>query len=140
MKRIVSFILMLCMLCTALPHALAQNPITVYVDNVAVIFDTDPVIENDRTLVPMRAIFEALGATVAWEPESRTAVAEQNGTTVRITIDDITMLKNDAPILLEAPAKLISDRTYVPVRAISEALGKNVDWDDKTSTVIITDN
>lgn len=99
--------------------------------------DVVPVMENDRVLVPMRTIFEALGASVNWDDASQTAIASKNGIEIAIGIDQNQMRKNGESISLDVPARLINDRTMVPVRAVSEALDAQVDWNDAEKTVVI---
>ena len=112
--------------------------ITTYLNNEQLNFDILPITENDRTLVPMRAIFEALGAEVEWENETQTATATKEGITVSVTIDSNRMLKNGEEIELDVPARLVGDsRTLVPLRAISEAFGCRVEWDEALQRVDI---
>ncbi len=112
--------------------------ITVKVDGKAVEFDQPPVLENDRTLVPLRAIFEALGATVEWEDATQTVKASKGDIAISLQIGSKDMFVNGTTKVLDVPAKLLNSRTLVPVRAISEAFGCKVDWEDATQTVIIT--
>ena len=89
----------------------------------------------------MRAIFEALGAEVEWENETQTATATKDGITVSVTIDSDRMLKNGEEIELDVPARLVEDsRTLVPLRAISEAFGCQVEWDEELQRVDIYSN
>ncbi len=110
-------------------------PISVTCDGVKIEFDVPPVTQNDRTLVPLRAIFEALGATVEWDDAAQTVTARRNGVTIKLTIGDYCFYKNGSRIDMDAAAILMNDRTLVPVRAVSEAFGCKVDWDEKTKTV-----
>ena len=120
---------------------LKNNQITVYINNKQLNFDIYPITEKDRTLVPMRAIFEALGAEVEWENETQTATATKEGITVSVTIDSNRMLKNGEEIELDVPARLVGDsRTLVPLRAISEAFGCQVEWDEELQRVDIYSN
>ena len=126
-----------------LPKA-PEKEITVTVNGEQLAFDQPPVIEEGRTLVPMRAIFEALGAEVNWNDNTKTAFATIDDITVSLSIDDYYMYrkqrgKSEEEIELDVPAKLISDRTMVPARAIAEAFGANVQWDGDTRTVDITE-
>lgn len=114
--------------------------ISVRLNGSKVYFDQLPVIENDRTLVPLRAIFEALDAEVSWDGETRTVSAAKADRTVSLTIDDINATVNGEATVLDVPAKIINDRTMVPVRFIAQSFGANVDWDPDTRTVIITSN
>lgn len=111
--------------------------ISVYIDGKAVKFDVAPVIIDGRTLVPMRAIFEQLGAYVWWEDEIKTAIGVKDSIMVAIAIDKPTMRKNDKDLALDVPAKLIDSRTMVPLRAISEAYGCKVEWIDAKKQINI---
>ena len=113
--------------------------IMVTVNKKILTFDQPPVIVNDRTMVPMRAIFEALGATVDWNPDTRTVTATRDDETLSLVIDTNIINKMDTVIKIDVPAQIIGDRTMVPVRAISESLGASVDWNGSTRTVIIHD-
>ena len=138
MKKVISLLVGISILVTAALAAFAQEPIRVIVDGEQLAFDVDPVIENDRTLVPMRLIFEALGADVKWDEASRTASAVKDEITVSITIDNAIMTKNGENVTLDAPARLIGGRTLVPVRAVSEGLGAEVEWDSASRTVKVS--
>lgn len=112
-------------------------PISVMLNEAEISFDQPPIIENDRTLVPLRAIFEALGATVDWNGDTQTVTSEKEGTTISLQIGSNKMYVNNSEKILDVAAKVINNRTLVPVRAISEAFGCNVEWDGETKTVII---
>ena len=113
--------------------------IHVLVNNTPVQFDQPPVLIEDRVLVPVRAIFEALGAEVQWNDDTQTAIAVKGGTTVQITIDNNAMLVNGEVKLLDVPAQLMNNRTLVPLRAVSEAFACNVAWNDGNQTAMITE-
>ncbi len=121
------------------PAETAARTISVTLNGQKLIFDQDPVMENDRVLVPMRKIFEALGADVYWDEAEQTAIAERNGKIIIIPIGKNYMTVNGSRVTLDVPARLIGGRTLVPARAVSEALGCAVDWNDPAQTVIITD-
>jgi hypothetical protein len=87
-----------------------------------------PFIENDRTLVPMRSIFEEIDAQVDWNAETRTVTAIRGGSTISLTIDSDTMYKDGTPILLDVPARIYAGTTYIPLRAVCEALNATVEW------------
>lgn len=110
----------------------------IYVNGSFVVSDQPPVIEDGRTLVPLRPVLEALGANVEWDHASKTAIADLDGKTVSVEINSNVMTSGNARIALDVPAKIISGRTMIPVRAVSEALGCRVDWDRQTRTVVIT--
>ncbi len=117
-----------------------ETEVQVLIDDQKVHFDQAPVIENGRTLVPMRAIFEAMGAVVAWDEQTKTARAHRWTTTISVQIDNAIMNKNGADIVLDVPPQIKNDRTLVPVRAVAEAFGAGVRWDDQIKGVIITTN
>lgn len=103
-------------------------------------FDVLPTTINDRTMVPLRAIFEALSASVDWNEQTRTVTSKKGNTTVKLTVDSDKMTVNDKMITLDSPATVVDNRTLVPVRAISEAFDINVDWDGNNSLVILREN
>ena len=113
--------------------------IKVLVNGAAVTFDQPPIIENGRTLVPLRAIFEALGATVEWEQSTQTVTAVKDDITIILKIGDVFLTKNGERITLDVPAKIVGGRTLVPARAVAESFGAEVGWDQATRTVTITD-
>ncbi len=102
--------------------------------------DVPPQIINDRTMVPLRAIFEALGAQVDWNGDTRTITGTKGDTTITMQIDNLTMTKNGAESALDTPPQIVNDRTLVPVRAIAESFDCTVDWNGDTRTVTITMN
>lgn len=115
-----------------------EKDIKVKLDGKTLSFDVPPQIINDRTMVPLRAIFEALGASVEWNQETKTVTSTKGDTTIKLTIDSNTMYVNDNTVTLDSPACVVNDRTLVPVRAISEAYKTKVDWDGDTRTVVIS--
>lgn len=116
----------------------SKKDITVKIDGAEVAFDQPPIIVDERTLVPVRAIFENLGATVDWNGETRTVTSNRGNITISMTIDKNEMFKNGNPISLDVPPQIIGERTLVPARAIAESFNCDVDWDGETRTVIIT--
>ena len=114
---------------------LNANSIPVFVDGVQIDFDQQPIIQDDRTLVPLRGVFEALGATVYWNNDTRSVTAYKDGTTVELAIGSSAMYVNGQPKYLDVAGQIINDRTMVPLRAISEAFGAGVYWDNDTRTV-----
>lgn len=137
---VLAALLLACTLCSFGVFAEDEGRvITVNLDGNPIAFDVPPQLIDSRTMVPLRKIFEALGAEVSWDDATQTASAVKDGTTIKITVDDKTLYKNDQAIVLDVPAKLVDDaRVLVPVRAISESLDVLVGWDDPTSTVSLT--
>lgn len=113
--------------------------ITVILDGEIVVFDAaQPALINNRTMVPMRKIFEALGAEVTWDNTTQTAKAVKDDMTVEITIGSDVMYSSGKPVEIDSPALLMRSRTYVPVRFVSNALGASVDWDGTKQIVYLT--
>lgn len=124
--------------------AATETKVTLTIDDTAMkVNDTTTTLDvpaqiiNDRTMVPLRAIFEALGATVEWNGETRTITGKKGDTTVVMVVDNTEMKVNDVAKTLDTPAQIVNDRTLVPARAIAEALGADVQWDGNTRTVTI---
>ncbi|MBE7053618.1 MAG: hypothetical protein E7391_05010 [Ruminococcaceae bacterium] len=139
MKKIISLVLCLVMLVSCFSFsAFAQDEISIIINGKKLTMDQNPVIIDGRTLVPVRAIFEGLGAQVEWDDSVKTAIGKRDGKEIKIQINNTVAKVNGADITLDVPAQLINSRTMVPVRFISEALGEKVDWDGNTKTVIIT--
>ena len=114
-----------------------QNGITVFGNGKQVDFDVEPIIENDRTLVEMRKVFESLGADVEWNEENQTVTAVKDDIIVQLRIGSNIMQVNNSIIDIDTPAKIINDNTIVPIRAVSEALGAKVDWIEELKRVVI---
>lgn len=139
MKKIISMLLVVVIILPSfnMIGVFANTPITVELDNNLIKFDVQPVEINGRVLVPVRAIFEALGATVDWNGDKNEVISTKEGITIKLYKDNNTMYKNGKAITLDVPAKDINDRILVPVRAISEAFGCKVDWDNDKAQVLI---
>lgn len=114
-----------------------KDKIKVKIFDKYILFDQPPIIENNRTLVPVRAIFEVLGCEVNWDPVNRLVTGTNNDVTIKLKIDHRTAYVNGEPVLLDVPAKILNKRTLVPIRFISESLNRKVDWDQSSETVII---
>lgn len=107
----------------------ATPVISVDVYGVPVEFDQPPVLKDGRTLVPVRAISEALGALVDWDEPTQTVTATLGDTVVKLVINSNQILVNGEVVEIDVPAEIINSRTLIPVRALSEAFGCNVQWD-----------
>lgn len=104
----------------------AMQP-TLYLNNNKI--NTNPVIVDGRTLVPVRALLEEMGATIKWDGKTRTVTATKGNTTVIMKIDSKITTVNSETFELDVPAKLINSKAYIPARFISESFGYNVYWD-----------
>ncbi len=116
----------------------SASNITVTLNGSALSFDVPPQIISDRTFVPMRKIFEALGATVSWDDATKTVTGRKNGTVVNLSIGSDVLIKNGVPKKLDVAPTIVDSRTLVPVRAIAESFDCEVSWIAETSTVKIT--
>lgn len=112
--------------------------IRVFIDEQLLDFaDTDPIIENSRTLVPMRAIFEALGVEVEWDDANKTAIAMKDDTTMSLKIGDNIGYINNEQVELDVPAIIKNSRNLVPLRFVAEAFSAEVTWSDAERAVSI---
>lgn len=96
-----------------------------------------PEIVKERTLVPLRAVSETLGAEVEWNDENKTVTVTYNDITIIVTIDSTTALVNGEEVEIDSPAIIKKDRVLVPIRIIAETLGLTVEWDDDSHSVIV---
>ena len=136
---IISVLLVLTVLIGTLAVSImAEDGIKVVLNGEELIFDVPPQLINDRTMVPMRKIFESLGADVKWEGESQTITATKDDIVIIMQIDNVIITVKGVDIELDVPPQLIDSRTLVPVRAVAEGLDVVVGWDDETNTVILT--
>src|SRR3989304_3420642 len=112
------------------PAASAAAPsVQVVVDGRVVLFDQPPRNVGGRVLVPLRGVFERLGAFVQWEPRARTVIAGRPGTQVVLVIGNPRAAVNGRPVSLDVPPLIIGGRTLVPLRFVSQALGARVGWE-----------
>lgn len=159
MKKLLSLFAAITMLITSFTAVHCGDDITVTLDGQEIEFDVPPQIIDERTLVPMRAIFEALGAKVDWRESSQTIVAYRDGVEIIMQIGSNTIKKHSWPnsdyssldtigewksyesgsiyTELDVPPMIIDERALVPVRAVSESLDCDVKWDGATRTVKI---
>ncbi|MGE5390517.1 MAG: stalk domain-containing protein, partial [Deltaproteobacteria bacterium] len=109
----------------------------VFVNGVKPEFDTKPLVEQNRTLVPFRAVAESLGASVGYDDETQTVTVMKGDNIVEMKIGSKQATVNGKPATLDVPAKTINNRTVVPLRFVSEALDAKVDYDGKTEIIKI---
>lgn len=136
MKRWFVFSLMMLGLFLVMPSVSADG-ITVEIDGEIQSFDQPPVLQEGRTLVPLRGIFEQLGAEVTWIQEERRIEATTGERDVRLTVGSRAAQVNGATVALDVPAEVRNGRTLVPLRFIGEALGAEVHWDGDRRRVSI---
>ena len=112
-----------------------DSKITVMLDGKEISFTIMPEIIEGRTMVPMRELFELLGAIVNWDGDTRTVTADKDRNSVKLQIDNTTVTMNGKESVMEAAPYIKNGRTMVPLRFASEALGIRVGWDDETYTI-----
>ncbi len=103
-------------------------------------FDVKPMVKNGRTLVPLRAIADALNAKTGWDQKTNTVTITKGDTTVELPIDKKFIKINGQTKAVDAPATIVNKRTLVPVRVVSETLDANVTYDPETEVITIEDN
>ena len=145
MKKIIRIMLTAIMTASLLigNTATADSDIRVTLNGTNIQFDTSPVIRNERTLVPIRAIFEAMDMGVSWDNSTKKILATSDNMIISMEIGSVVYASGsnssgtEVHVMDVAPC-IIDDRTYVPVRFIAEATGYTVNWNDGSKTVEIT--
>lgn len=135
MNKIVTFFIIASMLLSIcfLPQYQIQadngSPaITIYIDGQKLALDTKPIIDNNRTLVPLRGVFEKLGATVDWNKETSQVIVKNKSIEVLLEPDNQAVLVNGQIKFLDTPSRTQDERTLIPLRFVAEALGHKVTW------------
>lgn len=136
MKKSALLLTIILILCVGVA-SFAENEIAVTVSGESVAFDVSPVIIDGRTYVPVRAIFEAMGAQVEWDEKTQTVYAERLGKTVELTVGEEEADYNGKKVKLDASPLIIDGRTMVPARYAAEGFGYAVEWDGRSRTVTI---
>ncbi|HBC91610.1 MAG TPA: hypothetical protein DCZ10_01540, partial [Pelotomaculum sp.] len=121
------------LLCSA-SLAMAAAP-AIFVNGTALVSENQAILENDRTLVPLSVIFEALNQQVDWNADEQSITAGN----IWLQVDNSVATVNGENVNLDVPAKTVSAVTYVPLRFIAENLGKDVIWDGSQNRVDIND-
>lgn len=143
-KRIVSITLsgIIAAVTLSVTPVMAEKNISVSINGENIVFeDQSPVILNERTMIPLRGTFEALNADVEWDSENKSVTVKRGETKIVLTVGSNEMIASYAQtsvdVTLDVAPAIVNDRVLIPVRAISEALGAEVNWDAETSTVSI---
>ena len=140
------FILGLSLLALAIPtFVFANSDIRLWVKGKIVNSDVAPYISEDRTMVPIRVISENLGKVVTWNnDDKKVTIKDEKGNEFSLVINEKFMEDISSNVYrkieLDAPAVIKDDRTFVPIRAIAEAFGEKVHWDNDKRVVVIGDN
>lgn len=150
MKRTISALAVLAIVCGTAVSSYAADDASVNVSVNGTLLDTEALIVNDRTMIPLRAVSNALGCGVAWDADNRgiTIYRASDGAVVSDSIIVCWIERSHAfrmdgyalggSTVMDAVPQIINDRTYVPVRAVAELLGTQVDWNADTRTAVIT--
>ncbi len=143
-RKIISYVLLVSILLwsmsflsTAVTAQEGLKPIEIIVDGIVLTTDIPAIIEDGRTLVPLRAIFESLEAEVLWDPIDRKVTATKGETTIILYIGNKLASVNGLSITLDVPPRIINDRTLVPLRFVSESFGADVGWDNINRRVTV---
>lgn len=99
--------------------------------------DVKPVIKDGRTIVPVRALTEALGAVVEYDDETRTITVTKDSTSVVMSLDSNTAYVNGNPVTIDVKPENSKGRALVPIRFIAEAFDLGVEWDGESQTIVI---
>ena len=137
MKKIFLMIMLIVLISLFSLNVLANDEISVYLDCVKIEFDVKPQSINGRTMVPIRAIFEKMGAVVNWDAKTNTAVCVKNDSTVKMTVGSMDMLVNEKLEPMDVAPVVINGRTLAPTRYVAEAFGATVNWDQENNAVLI---
>lgn len=121
------------------PKEPERIPMKVKFNGNLMIFENEqlPIIKYGVTLIPLRVIFEKLGAKVEWNQDTYAVTATKENTTIILSVGDSTAIINGAVVKLEQPSEIVNDKTMIPLRFVSEALGAKVDWEPYSKTVLI---
>ncbi len=126
-----------------------DNSVPVFIKDKEVKFDVPPVIKYGRTLIPVRAITNALGADVEWDAETKTVTVSKavydsvygvSTTVVTLKLDSDTILVNGKEAKIDVPAQLVNNRTMVPIRFIAQALNQEIEYDSETGAIIVEED
>jgi len=116
-----------------------KRDLDTYVAGRKVSFDVRPQVKEGRTLMPIRALVEALGATVSWDPATRTVTIVRGAKEVKISIGSRVATVGSAEVSMDVAAEIQDGRTLIPVRFVSEGLGLNVTWLADSRSIVVTE-
>lgn len=137
-KVVLSILMLLFVFSVNINKTEASKGISIYINGEKQWYSNQAVVEHGNTLVPLRGIFETLGANVTWNPRDQSIDATNENASIRLRLNAGTGSVNGQAIKLSIAPKMINGTTLVPLRFISESLGANVDWNPSTKTIKIT--
>lgn len=109
----------------------------VFYNDELIDFDVAPIMESDRTLIPLRGLFEKMGAVVEWDGQNQTAIVTKDDMVLSVKIDHYGAKANDSCKYMDVPARLVESRTMIPLRFLSEELGYTVIWNENDHSINI---
>ena len=137
-KKAASLVLgFLMMMGLAVPVMASSPDISVYMDGRRINFEVPPQMIGGRTMLPLRAIFEEMGAEVAWDAATQTATATRGNTTVVLPVGSLSPTVNGVVVPIDQAGVIVDGRTLAPLRFVAEAFGGEVQWDNVTRTASI---
>lgn len=119
-------------------HTYNEKPVSIDINGERLNPPVPPLILNDRTVVPVRAVFEKMGASVEWDAKTQQVSVKSPATSILLKIDSTIVNVNGSEEQTDMPAKIVNDSTMIPLRFVSEKLGLNVVWDANTRIITIT--
>lgn len=119
------------------PGIARADGIAVYLDGQPLSFDVPPITEQDRTLVPLRAILTPLGASFRWDEDSQSVTVTLGGTQLFMVVGSTQALVNGQPVTLPVPVRVLSGHTMLPLRFLSEEYGLAVEWDEESQSAFL---
>lgn len=117
-----------------------NSHIEIWLDGKQLTLDVAPEVRNERTMVPIRAVAEAIGADVAWDQEAQRVTMTRAGSTVTMTLDSATATVDGAAVEMDVAPYATNGRTLIPARYVAEFFGQKVDWDAEKRRVLITED
>lgn len=137
MKRFFCLLMVVVMTMSMNVLTFAEDNIKVALDGKYIGFDVPPQIISGRTMVPIRAIFENMGATVQWDANTSSAICTKGDIVVKMTVNSTNMYINNQLQTMDIAPVVIDGRTLAPARYVAEAFGADVQWSEKNNTVVI---
>lgn len=145
MKKLLALVLSMVMAASLTVPAFAASPqgqVTLYLDGSPVVaaFEVPPEIRDGRTMIPIRALAEPLGADVGWDQATRQITLKRAGVTIVMTVDSTTAYVNGKAVEMDVAPYITNGRTLIPARYVGEFFGQKVDWDGEKRQVLVTED
>jgi hypothetical protein len=137
MKRLIAFTLVLLFILPSMAFAADEQPIKVYIDGIEISFQEKPYMQQGSTVVPFRPIFEGLGLKVAWDDSTQTVTGTKEGLVIKLVLGQKKATVNGKQIDLPIAPSMINGTTFIPLRFVGEASGKDVKWYEDTKSIQI---